>query len=233
MALINRPAGKQATPQTREIATPDGGMTASHASEGNQSIAGDRPVPGSPEAIAAVRAEVAEDKAKRTYTKPDLSVITLEAATATPLEEADLATPPRVTKEADRSDVQKLVDGQYSDAYLAWAEAGRPTIVRDCYEHDRKVQLDYRQRGEEAPHTQLIVRRFFLDPSQEAAFRVLIRKAAEFSGHGVKILPIATHQSGRHVLVWMPRDVKERTAEAKAKLAAARAAKKSKDATGS
>lgn len=223
MALINRPASKPpVAPQVPAI-TPE-----SPDRPDDNSIAGDKPIPGSPEAVAQIRAHVEQAKAKRAYVKPDLSSITLDVVSPALMDETELAEVPRVTKDAERSEVQVAVDKTYADAYIAWEAASKPTTVRDCYDHDRKVVLTFKEKGEQAPHTQLIVRRFFLDPAQEAGFRVLIRKAAEVHGHGVKILPIASHTSGRHMLVWMPRDVKERTEEAKAKLAAARAAKKAK-----
>lgn len=156
--------------------------------------------------------EAKPETAKRKYVKADLSKITLEMATAAPLAETDLETLP-VEDTEPRSEVQKQIDGQFRDAYMAWEAAGKPKTVRECYEHDRAVHAEFKASQEQVPHTRLIVRRFLLDPEQEAAFRVLVRKAAEIDAHSAKILPIASHVSGRHVLIWMPRDVVKRAAK--------------------
>lgn len=189
---------------------------------GDTSIAGDVKASAVPGTVAEISQQIKPEAAKpepanpepakRKYVKADLSKITLDMATATPLEETDLATVPSEDTEP-RSDVQKQIDAQFKDAYTAWEAAGKPKTVRECYEHDRAVHAEFKAKGEQAPHTRLIVRRFLLEPEQEPAFRALVRKAGELGGHSAKVLPIASHVSGRHVLVWMPRDVVKRAAK--------------------
>lgn len=177
---------------------------------GDKIAAEDKPTENKPAEDKPAEDKPADGKSARTYKRVDLAAFTLDMVAAEPLAEEELAAPPVAVEVAERSAVQKHVDAQFADAYLAWESAGKPGTLRDIYAHDRTVLAKYKAAGEEAPHTELIVRRFFLDPAQEAGFSKLIREAAALHGRSVKILPVSQHVSGRHMLVWMPRDKREK-----------------------
>jgi len=133
----------------------------------------------------------------RTFERTDLSAITVDAVTAdtfAPDEKVTVLTDPD-----SRSDVQKSVDAQVKASYDAWLAYGKPATLMDAIKA---------KKPDGTPAE--IARRFWLDPSQEKAYKVLLRSAATLHGVQVRMYPVQKHVSGRHMLPWVARDKRER-----------------------
>lgn len=152
------------------------------------------PVMGSQGAKPCVKEPGHEgDHAIRKY-KPrvDTSVIAVDALAPEAFEADEELTE---TDESDRSDTQKTVDAQVLAAHEAWAAGGKPATFPAAIKAG-------------------VAKRYFLEPEQADAYRTLLRAAGRLHKVRVKIAPVQTHKSGRHMLPWFVLD--SRTSQAAA-----------------
>ena len=89
-----------------------------------------------------------------------------------------------VAEPGERSDVQKIVDAQVKEAHAAWtASANKPKAW------DAAIKAG-------------VVRRYFLDPAEEDAYRSLLKSSERLYGLKIHMAPVQKHTSGEHMLPW-------------------------------
>jgi hypothetical protein len=134
----------------------------------------------------------------RVYNAIDTSTITMDDVKV-----ESFAANERVTVLTDpgtRSDIQKRIDADVLEAFNAWKSNGKPETLKGA------LAARYETNGNQLT----VAKRYWVQPSQEAAWRKMLRSAAALHGIQVRIYPVQQHTSGRHQLPWFAREMRTR-----------------------